>query len=85
MNTPTGVKLITPSSDFKSGRLVKMVRSAPCLRPAAAIVRMVRATPFTSSSVSVHQPFRRFSNSGGRRPVILWATSAHKSRFTRRA
>ena len=75
-NSPIGVKfLIGISAILISLREVMMVRSAPAARAAAVILRIVVATPLTSSSVSVNQARLLLRNTSGIAPVISWKTA----------
>src|ERR1700682_656413 len=70
-NSQIGGKfLIGILSILSSLREVTTINSFPAAAPAAVILRIVVATPFTSSSVSVNQARLRFCRDGGILPVI---------------
>src|SRR6266481_4341817 len=72
-NSPIGLKfLIGMSSILRSLREVMTINSFPATAPAAVILRMVVATPLTSSSVSVNQARLLFCKASGIFPVNSW-------------
>ena len=84
-NSPIGSKFLsgTPWS-ATSDRQVTIVTSCPEATPAAAILRIVVATPFTSSSVSVNHARFLFPKNPGTRPARPCAVSRSHSRFGNR-
>ena len=80
-NSPIGRKfLIGISSTSSRRREVTTIDFTPAAMPAAVILRIVFATPFTSSSVSVNQARFRFCSTGGMAPVILEKISRNQRR-----
>ena len=84
-NSPMGAKFFkgTPWS-ATSERQVTIVRSRPAATPAAVILRIVVATPFTSSSVSVNHARFLFFRKSGMPPERSRALERSQSRFGRR-
>src|SRR6476660_5676206 len=80
-NSPIGLKFLIGISVMRiSLREVTTIRSAPAFFAAAVILRIVVATPFTSSRVSVNQArlgLRKFS---GTVAVIAWKISRNQLR-----
>jgi hypothetical protein len=64
-----GKFLIGILSILSSFRETTTIKSLPAFAPAATILRIVVATPLTSSSVSVNQARLRFCNAIGMVPV----------------
>jgi len=80
-NSPTGEKFFDWMSVIESfERDVTTVRSAPAWRAACTMARIVRATPLTSSSVSVNHARFSLRKGWGTVPVKRRATCVRSGR-----